>query len=353
MGNYHRILFDFRYLTLSSINQTVFFCCQNQLMFHLSFKDTFSSTNELPLSSISFTITPASLIESHEKVNPITSCLMLTSHIAPMATNDLPILTCTCSHTNNEHLYDLVGVSKTGNFRKFSISKPTADSTPMTIAIYSSSCPASTCLSHDHFSWEDIKSEVSSMDTLFTDSNSFENFLDTDLQMTRRTSVTEMSFCYCNKDQSAILDPINSVQQLSSTVFYKVASFMRIRANFENTILNFTTKTTNKRPPLLSNLSGSHVNYPIKSQTKFVTKHNPDTSPTSHSTSSVRRHQRHSIAGQMSYFKMLGLGGLGKKMAASTSSLFSTAVISGSGSNSAPNLRDMITNTSAQSGDLK
>jgi hypothetical protein len=58
----------------------------------------------------------------------------------------------------------------------------------------------------------------------------------------------------------------------------------------------------------------------------------------------------------MSYFKMLGFGpmmamGVGKKMAGtggSTSSLFSTAVISGS--SSAPNLRDMIPNSASVSG---
>lgn len=70
-----------------------------------------------------------------------------------------------------------------------------------------------------------------------------------------------------------------------------------------------------------------------------------------------RRH-RHSISGQMSYFKMLGFGpiaamGVGKKISGagaggSTSSLFSTAVISGS--SSAPNLRDMIPNSASVSG---
>ncbi|XP_023718435.1 inositol hexakisphosphate and diphosphoinositol-pentakisphosphate kinase 2 isoform X5 [Cryptotermes secundus] len=69
-----------------------------------------------------------------------------------------------------------------------------------------------------------------------------------------------------------------------------------------------------------------------------------------------RRH-RHSISGQMSYFKMLGFGpmvamGVGKKISGagaggSTSSLFSTAVISGS--SSAPNLRDMIPNSASVS----
>ncbi|XP_011191707.3 inositol hexakisphosphate and diphosphoinositol-pentakisphosphate kinase isoform X14 [Zeugodacus cucurbitae] len=62
--------------------------------------------------------------------------------------------------------------------------------------------------------------------------------------------------------------------------------------------------------------------------------------PVSSSSSVSSRRQRHSIAGQMSYMKMLGFGGFSKKMATSSSSLFSTAVISGS--SSAPNLRDMI-----------
>ncbi|XP_075155203.1 inositol hexakisphosphate and diphosphoinositol-pentakisphosphate kinase isoform X12 [Haematobia irritans] len=61
---------------------------------------------------------------------------------------------------------------------------------------------------------------------------------------------------------------------------------------------------------------------------------------TSSSSSVSSRRQRHSIAGQMSYMKMLGFGGFSKKMTTSTNSLFSTAVISGS--SSAPNLRDMI-----------
>uniref|UniRef100_A0A8D8KL97 Inositol hexakisphosphate and diphosphoinositol-pentakisphosphate kinase n=1 Tax=Culex pipiens TaxID=7175 RepID=A0A8D8KL97_CULPI len=66
------------------------------------------------------------------------------------------------------------------------------------------------------------------------------------------------------------------------------------------------------------------------------------------SSSTTQRRQRHSIAGQMSYFKMLG--GFGKKMATSTNSLFSTAVISGS--SSAPNLRDMIPSTASPSGNF-
>ncbi|XP_028982135.1 inositol hexakisphosphate and diphosphoinositol-pentakisphosphate kinase 2 isoform X14 [Diachasma alloeum] len=52
----------------------------------------------------------------------------------------------------------------------------------------------------------------------------------------------------------------------------------------------------------------------------------------------ARRH-RHSISGQMSYFKLLGYN-VTKKLTGSANSLFSTAVISGS--SSAPNLKDMV-----------
>ncbi|XP_043280975.1 inositol hexakisphosphate and diphosphoinositol-pentakisphosphate kinase 2 isoform X12 [Venturia canescens] len=55
-------------------------------------------------------------------------------------------------------------------------------------------------------------------------------------------------------------------------------------------------------------------------------------------TEKTRRH-RHSISGQMSYFKLLGYN-VSKKLTGSTNSLFSTAVISGS--SSAPNLKDMV-----------
>ncbi|PSN31039.1 Inositol hexakisphosphate and diphosphoinositol-pentakisphosphate kinase [Blattella germanica] len=69
---------------------------------------------------------------------------------------------------------------------------------------------------------------------------------------------------------------------------------------------------------------------------------------TSGATTGGRRH-RHSISGQMSYFKMLGFGVGGKKASGggSTNSLFSTAVISGS--SSAPNLRDVIPNSASVS----
>lgn len=79
---------------------------------------------------------------------------------------------------------------------------------------------------------------------------------------------------------------------------------------------------------------------PIATATTTTNIDGTATSISSSSSVSSTKRQRHSIAGQMSYMKMLGFGGFSKKMTTSTNSLFSTAVISGS--SSAPNLRDMI-----------
>jgi hypothetical protein len=86
-----------------------------------------------------------------------------------------------------------------------------------------------------------------------------------------------------------------------------------------------------------------------------VSVNHPCMSDTECNNATVRRH-RHSIAGQMSYYKMLGFGcggplGFKKLAAGSGNSLFSTAVISGS--SSAPNLRDMIPSTVSATGKLE
>lgn len=102
---------------------------------------------------------------------------------------------------------------------------------------------------------------------------------------------------------------------------------------------NTLTHYINKNDKLKS---FKHTNNQQSSETANVT------SAASSSSSTSSRRQRHSIAGQMSYMKMLGFGGFGKKSANSTNSLFSTAVISGS--SSAPNLRDMIPTSATVSG---
>lgn len=127
------------------------------------------------------------------------------------------------------------------------------------------------------------------------------------------------------------------------------------------TIIPIVNQATNNSNKVHASSSRHHHSYhqstnkhASRLQTLDVTG-DAATSVASTSRRSPRRSQRHSIAGQMSYFKMLGFG-FGKKMAstggtaAAAGGLFSTAVISGS--SSAPNLRDMIASTASPSGKI-
>lgn len=99
----------------------------------------------------------------------------------------------------------------------------------------------------------------------------------------------------------------------------------------------FTASTNSIASDTVNNTHMPHLNY-------VVTTHNSDTTQ---ATQTSTRRQRHSIAGQMGFFKIMDIaGGFSRKMATSTNSLFSTAVISGS--SSAPNLHQI--NTASPSG---
>lgn len=122
-------------------------------------------------------------------------------------------------------------------------------------------------------------------------------------------------------------------------------------SNHNNTVVNNNNNSNNnlsndndtKRIIVKNELALTNVAVccPTKPLPKLMNK-NPDSPQTGNN---VRR-QRHSISGQMSVFKTLGFG---RKLATSTNSLFSTAVIS---SSSAPNLRDLLQNSSAASGNV-
>lgn len=106
-----------------------------------------------------------------------------------------------------------------------------------------------------------------------------------------------------------------------------------------------TTTTSNTAPIVVCCVANNNQKIAIESKPPIVTT-TATTKTSSDSPQSGSRRQRHSIAsGQMGVFKSLGFS---RKMAASTNSLFSTAVISGS--SSAPNLRDMIPSTATPSG---
>lgn len=105
--------------------------------------------------------------------------------------------------------------------------------------------------------------------------------------------------------------------------------------------------TTRSMITSTTSTSFTNVNNPTIPHPNNVKTHNSDATQTT--TPSTTRRQRHSIAGQMGFFKIMDIaGGFSRKMTTSTNSLFSTAVISGS--SSAPNLRDMIPNTASPSG---
>ncbi|KAK4884538.1 hypothetical protein RN001_000809 [Aquatica leii] len=99
-------------------------------------------------------------------------------------------------------------------------------------------------------------------------------------------------------------------------------------------------KSERAKSPDFEPRSKSYDQYAISSKVQAVS-----------SGSSCSKRHRHSIAGQMSYFKMLGFGygplAFKKLAGENTNALFSTAVISGS--SSAPNLRDMIPSTASAS----
>lgn len=129
-------------------------------------------------------------------------------------------------------------------------------------------------------------------------------------------------------------NPTNTTTTTTITTT-NTTSTSNINANMSasTSMSTFTSMSTSKSTPMPSSV--------VTTCTSAATSAaDGNATPVSSSSSVSSRRQRHSIAGQMSYMKMLGFGGFSKKMATSSSSLFSTAVISGS--SSAPNLRDMI-----------
>lgn len=119
---------------------------------------------------------------------------------------------------------------------------------------------------------------------------------------------------------------------------HRCSSLCHMRANIVNNNYNGNNNQRCKRYAKLSTFAHPHLAPKLQQQRSFSS---PDTRPSiiqPDPTCTARRH-RHSISGQMSYFKLLGYN-VSKKLTASANSLFSTAVISGS--SSAPNLKDMV-----------
>ena len=165
-----------------------------------------------------------------------------------------------------------------------------------------------------------------------------ENLIDDDKTKFKDTENVKNRLCSLSNsiDESTYKDDIPS----SESTF----SFIITPTTINET--NCGLKNTNENSSTLC--FKSNIIDPNKLHPQIFKMHNSEHhTPSSTNTSNIRR-QRHSISGQMSYFnKVFGFGSF-KKMATSTNSLFSTAVISGS--SSAPNLRDMIPSTASPSG---
>ncbi|XP_034484301.1 inositol hexakisphosphate and diphosphoinositol-pentakisphosphate kinase [Drosophila innubila] len=135
---------------------------------------------------------------------------------------------------------------------------------------------------------------------------------------------------------------------------YKIINNKTNTNTHTNTYTTTNTTTTNQTTTTITTTTTNITTPPSCCTNTIATDSNVSVSVSasvsSANSSTSSRRQRHSIAGQMSYMKMLGFGGFSKKMATSANSLFSTAVISGS--SSAPNLRDMIPVSSSGFGDV-
>lgn len=169
------------------------------------------------------------------------------------------------------------------------------------------------------------------------------NFL---LEKYKNSLMREQDVLDCNK----LSPPVDSVPHYPNSFYPEHASNTTCplcAPRTPSTLLSFFTSSSsplNKRPVTTSR-SLSHPSPPCMCYSMYAE---------CGQIIATKRH-RHSIAGQMSYFKMLGFGcggpvGLKKLVTGSANSLFSTAVISGS--SSAPNLRDMISNTTSATGKI-
>lgn len=286
-----------------------------------------SATNELPLTAINFSrnpVTPESIL--HEPHDYLLNFNLL--RMSPLATNERP-LSCTClpQVINAEPILGRVVSSRPIRLTKiYKTEKMRRNSWSAEYLMQSNrglfrpvifAPTIGQTLSSDHLFDELVYLRTSP-----------------DFQLATKCRIPNKS--PSNRNDTTYSDCIPPI---------KIFDFDPIETKIPAvTCSSFATNTSNT-PTTTS--STNFVNPTIPHPTNIV-KHNPDTTSSSSSQSSTVRRQRHSIAGQMSYFKMLGFGGFSKKMATSTNSLFSTAVISGS--SSAPNLRDMIPNTASPSG---
>ncbi|KAI8033494.1 hypothetical protein M5D96_013726 [Drosophila gunungcola] len=370
----------------------------------LSFFKIDSSTNELPLSDIDFSLHPATPQcgpLSHKRLHVLTmrrmeSCdegddleqLRHLPQISPMATNERPLSSCNCSssavqaHSHSKSLMDLgqaiapIGPAETGQDLETGGEASTAAEVSASSFDddfqLSSSAPA--ILMSSHFSQRPLVANLSPMAHATTSPTASTLRLCQDMDKAWATALDSASSSAQRKATSSSCGQLsmpatapavteNPFRFTVSSVGAATASSACFVNCFEPIEEQVTpTMEVDSQPPqpepqvvynlptLLITGAASNTEMTSKKEANSQVSVSVSASVSSANSSTSSRRQRHSIAGQMSYMKMLGFGGFSKKMATSANSLFSTAVISGS--SSAPNLRDMIPVSSSGFGDV-
>lgn len=324
-----------------------------------------SATNELPLSSISF----AKCIESPDrdkfyKLNFHHYDLNETRHeMSPMATNERP-LSCTCLPkllTDNENpIKSVQGSFDCDNDDEFVIQE----------SVHSSSCP----LPHGHFPLNENKIFSADFQERLNDYNAsrvqkrshtprifindeLPKISDLKSMQNVKLNTDIINLTNSNSTEHRSIDPFELPMLFRTTKSHSLSKHPVLKKpivtsspqlSSDPSVSNAFSRT---KPTIISTSSNSNasnnltnVNNTTIPHPNIVKIHNSDA--TQSPQTSTNRRQRHSIAGQMGFFKIMDIaGGFSRKMA-STNSLFSTAVISGS--SSAPNLHQI--NTTSPSG---
>lgn len=324
-----------------------------------------SATNELPLSAISFTKDPDSPDEADKPIVTFDHYFQDQSHneMSLLATNERP-LSCTCLPkllTDNDVPINIApnSLADGGIDNEFLLTEP----------VLSASCP----LPHGNFQSNENQIYSADFRERLNDYNAFREqkksitpriFINDKLPKKssefESTREVEHSDCVDFSDDDEFTNDPGQIQFNSSNL-------MKLRPIFKHSMLkkpivfsspqlssnpcpsNAFSRTKHTMISTSSNSTASNIVTNVNNTTiphpNIVKIHNSDATQTTQ-TSTTRR-QRHSIAGQMGFFKIMDIaGGFSRKMATSTNSLFSTAVISGS--SSAPNLHQI--NSTSPSG---
>lgn len=354
-----------------------------------------SATNELPLSAISlvsFPETPSSALVHRPNFSEFYSscCALPNGGMTPLATNERP-LSCTCLPKLLTDANECYSNRSANEFDLLNNDTPSFEGALNVQLSSSDPFPRGSCFEqlesqsfsqnfierlNDLHNWRDRKSTTPKIhlnDSILklsnektvdlhspTKRNDSNRFALSDSSLTQNAyrlpsshscqiTVTPADSNACSTDNNHVTTDTHANHTNTQTTRISNTNKIIRKCNATATTAPSISIaiTVNPVKQCTSSATTTNVNNPTIPHPNIVKTHNSDATQTT--TTSTTRRQRHSIAGQMGFFKIMDIaGGFSRKMTTSTNSLFSTAVISGS--SSAPNLRDMIPSTASPSG---